>query len=146
MSEFKSRRCPECGGTIRLLAKPGRTMRYKTMMLSVPESIAIPTCDRCGEEWFDKRTSDAVEAALSQKYDNSLRERCMRYVEHIREQIPIGTLEDALGITRGYFSRIQAEKKSPSAQLVGELALIAKNPKARLRELEDAWKDESTAA
>ena len=54
MSEFKPRRCRECGeGTIRPLAKEGRRMPFRNMSaLLVPSTVAIPTCDACGNEWM----------------------------------------------------------------------------------------------
>jgi hypothetical protein len=49
MSEFKPRRCRECGtGTIRPLAK-------------VPSTVAIPTCDHCGNEWINAETAEALD-------------------------------------------------------------------------------------
>jgi hypothetical protein len=62
MSELKPRRCRECGeGTIRPLAKAGRTMPFRNLAaLPVPATLSIPTCDHCGNEWIDLKTARAL--------------------------------------------------------------------------------------
>lgn len=139
---MKERRCPQCGqGLIRLVAKRGRKMRYKNIELSIPSEIEIPTCAHCGEQWMGEDTLNAVDRALEHEYFALLRQRAIQLVARIRREVPIGRLEQAIGVSRGYFSRLQDEGKNPSAQLVGELAMLAKKPKARLRELEAAWEE-----
>jgi hypothetical protein len=66
MSEFKPRRCHECGeGTIHPLAKEGRRMPFRNMStLLVPSTLAIPTCNHCGNEYIDQETAEALDEAL----------------------------------------------------------------------------------
>jgi hypothetical protein len=67
MSEFKPRRCP-----IRPLAKEGRRMPFRNMsVLAVPSTLAIPTCDRCGNEWIDLQTAEALDEALRVEHSAS---------------------------------------------------------------------------
>ncbi len=68
MSEFKPRRCRECGeGTIHLLAKEGRRMPYREKVsLLVPSTLLIPTCNHCGNEWIDAETAKALDKALQE--------------------------------------------------------------------------------
>lgn len=55
MSETRPRRCRECGkGTIRPIQKEGPGQR----------TVAIPTCDHCGNEWIDPETAEALDEAL----------------------------------------------------------------------------------
>src|SRR5690349_9646384 len=85
MSEFKPRRCRECGeGTIRLLAKAGRKMPFRNLpALPVPSSFAIPTCDRCGNEWIDPRTAAALDDVLQAAYADELHKRFDAALEQI---------------------------------------------------------------
>jgi Peptidyl-tRNA hydrolase PTH2 len=63
MNEFKLRRCRECGeGTIRAIAKPGRMTPFRNVTISVPDTLAIPTCDHCGNEFIDASTAEALDA------------------------------------------------------------------------------------
>lgn len=42
-------------------------MPYRNMAaLSVPSTVAIPTCNHCGNEWIDSQTAAALDEALSQ--------------------------------------------------------------------------------
>ena len=63
MSDFNPRRCRECGeGMVRPLAKAGRTTPFRNMSaLAVPNTLAIPTCDHCGNEWIDPKTAEAID-------------------------------------------------------------------------------------
>lgn len=71
MSDFKPRRCRECGdGVIRPLAKEGRRVPYRdATALLVPATIEIPTCDHCGSEWIDHQTAVALDEALQPLYE-----------------------------------------------------------------------------
>lgn len=64
-----SRRCRECGeGTIHPVMMEGRKMPYRnTAALSVPSTVAIPTCNHCGNEWIDEQTAEALDTALTQE-------------------------------------------------------------------------------
>ena len=55
------------------VAKPGREMWYKNMMLPIPADLQIPTCSNCGEQWMDEVTLNAVDSALEQAYHARLR-------------------------------------------------------------------------
>jgi hypothetical protein len=55
--------CPDCGGDVRLIAKPGRTRRaIGGARQPIPEHIEIPTCDSCGAEWLDAQTASVLSA------------------------------------------------------------------------------------
>jgi hypothetical protein len=147
MSEVKTRRCHECGiGQIQPQARAGRFARYKNLMsLEIPESLPIPTCDNCGAEWLDERTAKDIDAALSSVYAQILRRRAITVIESILQKISARKLEDTLGITPDYLSKLRAGEHDPSPELVSELALIATDPKSRIQELEQFWANEQPA-
>jgi hypothetical protein len=146
MSEFKPRRCRECGeGLIRPLAKEGRRMPFRNMTaLRVPSTLAIPTCDNCGNEWIDPKTAQALDEALQGAYANELHRRLEGAIALILKtaEIPQRRLEQLLGLSVGYLSRLRARRGDASAQVVSALALLARDPKRRLKELDQLWASE----
>jgi transcriptional regulator with XRE-family HTH domain len=57
----------------------------------------------------------------------------------ITTHIPQRRLEELLGLSRGYISKLRAGDRNPSPELVSDLALIARDPEGRLQELESLW-------
>ncbi len=143
MSELKPRRCRECGeGMIRPLAKKGRRMPFRNMAaLPVPSTLAIPTCDHCGNEWIDRKTAEALDGALQSAYADELHKRLDAALERILtiSEIPQRRLEQLLGLSVGYLSRLRGRRGDASAQVVSVLALLAQDPKRRLKELDELW-------
>lgn len=140
MTKHARRTCRECGaGTVRLVARPGRTWRYRRLSLEVPPDFEIPTCDACGEEWLDRDQAQALDAALRAQYADRLRELFRLAVNVLRTRRSQRELERLLGLSQGYLSKVLAGKKVPSEALVAGLVLIAKSPDRRLRELETTW-------
>lgn len=141
----KSFRCAECGiGTVRPLATPGRTMRHRTMLVSVPADLRIPTCDHCGAEWIDEEAALAIDQALEAEYRRLLLRMAGQSLETLTEHTSLRELEQLLGLSQGYLSKVRSGARNPSPELVGNLALLAADPKRRLRELHRLW--ESAAA
>jgi hypothetical protein len=150
MEPFRVRRCRECGeGSIRPVAKPGRTMPYRTMhALGIPAAVAIPTCDRCGSEWIDEQTATDLDEALEKEYRAALRARLEEALQRIGkiDQVSRRRIEHLLGLSEGYLSRIAHDRGNPSAQLVSALALVAEDPERRIDELEKLWNPKYRAA
>jgi len=146
MGEFKPRRCRECGeGMIRPLAKDGRRMPFRNMAaLAVPSTLAIPTCDNCGNEWIDPKTAQAIDEAMQGAYADELHKRLVAAVDLILKatEIPQRRLEQLLGLSVGYISRLRSGRGDASAQVVSALALLAQDPKRRLKELVQLWASE----
>ncbi len=133
-------RCVECGeGKVRPLAKQGRQTRHKTMMLEVPADLEIPTCGHCGAEWFDDATARAVDEALEGIYRHELRERVRAAIDTLTEHVSQRKMERMLGLSHGYLSKLRNGSCDPSPELVGNLALLAHDPKRRIRELVEYW-------
>ena len=147
MSELKPRRCRECGeGMVRPVAKAGRKMPFRNMAaLTVPSTLAIPTCDHCGNEWIDPKTARAIDAALQRAYADELHKRLEAALVRILAAAHVSQrhLEQLLGLSIGYLSRVRSKRGDASAQLVSALALIAKDPKRRLSELDHIWQPEA---
>lgn len=136
-------RCLKCRQkSVRLRMRPGRTVRFRNMKaLSVPEDLPIPTCGRCGAEYVDPQTAARIDVALMETYRNALRRWVRRAIDIVTEYISQRRLELLLGLSQGYLSRLRAGHGNPSPELVSHLALMAHDPPARLRELEQFWAD-----
>lgn len=131
--------CPECGGTVRPTKGPGRYARHYTMRFEIPHDLATPKCDECGEEWVDKATAEKVDKALSKLYRAELQRRAKAAIETLMEHAKQQDAETFLGLSQGYVSHLRAGRKTPSPDLVALLALLAADPRRRLREVEDFW-------
>jgi hypothetical protein len=120
-------------------------MPFRTMAaLAVPDSLAIPTCDHCNAEWIDPRTAAAIDKALQVAYAEELHKRLEAAVDSIltATEIPQRRLEHLLGLSAGYLSRLRGRRGDASAQIVSVLALLAHDPKRRLKELDQLWASE----
>lgn len=148
MSEFKPRRCVECGeGMVRPLAKAGRRSPYRNMAaVSIPADFMIPTCDRCGAERIDGPTAEALDEVLEVAYSKELTDRLVRAVDRILETgITQRRLEQLVGLSQGYLSRLKTERGEASPLVVAALALLAQDPR-RLQELNRLWGPEGATA
>jgi len=147
MKKRKGFRCVECGeGTVLPLAKAGRLTRHRTMRLEVPSDLEIPTCDRCGTEWYDDTTARTVDEALEGIYRRELRERVRAALDVLTGHVSQRQLERMLGLSHGYLSKLRSGACDPSPELVGNLALLAHDPARRLRELGEFWGTADDAA
>jgi hypothetical protein len=140
-SKTTERRCHACGtGRVRPLARPGRRVRYKTIAaLEVPPEVAVPTCDACGTEWMTESTARQVDAALAAVYRRVLHDQARKALATLTRHVTQRRLEELLGLSQGYLSKIRSGDRTPSPEFVGHLALLARDPEPRLRELQDLW-------
>lgn len=123
-------RCPECGGRVELVARPGRFREYlRGVHLEVPSDCGIPTCTDCAEESMSSEFSEQLDRSLA----CVLQERLRKHVQRIRE-MHVGTsqleIEQALRVTPSYLSHVLSGRKVPSGSLVEMLALFAEVPGA----------------
>jgi DNA-directed RNA polymerase subunit RPC12/RpoP len=66
--EIKLPRCSECGGAMKLTAKPGRIREYRRgVVLPIPDDFETPICSRCGEEFMIPEVSDELDALLQEE-------------------------------------------------------------------------------
>jgi hypothetical protein len=63
--------CFECGGTLKIVAKPGRLTSDENLLYEIPSELKISTCTNCGEAFEDSfikvKIANSVE---SQKKSN----------------------------------------------------------------------------
>jgi hypothetical protein len=147
MSAKTRRRCYECGeGTIRPVAKAGRTDRYKTMTLEIPASLKIPTCTACGAEWMDKSIATKITQALEEQYNERIHALAAGAIAVIVKETTQRHLEELLGLSQGYVSKLRSGKEIASPTLAAQLVMIAKDPAGRLQEIADLWKKQPRTA
>ncbi len=107
--------------------------------LELPESLAIPTCTNCGEEWLDADTTEALERALSDAASKALTSLSIEAIAVLAEHSAQRDLENLLDLSHGYLSKVKHGKEKPSALLAALLALLARNPERRLGEIRNFW-------
>ena len=133
--------CSSCGkGAVEPLRKHGRQMTFRNFAaLDLPESLAIPTCTSCGEEWLDAETTEALERALADAASKALTSLSVKAIGVLAEHSAQRDLEDLLDLSRGYLSKVKHGKEKPSALLAALLALLARNPERRIEEVRRFW-------
>lgn len=133
--------CSSCGkGAVEPVQKPGRRMRFRNFKaLELPASLAIPTCNSCGEEWIDAGTTEALERALADAVTMVLTKLSEEAIQVLSEHCAQRDVEELLDLSRGYLSKVKHGKEKPSALLTALLALLARNPERRLDEVRRFW-------
>jgi NMD protein affecting ribosome stability and mRNA decay len=128
MSKVK-RRCGKCGQReVSADAAPGRVATYRRMTLEIPASIKIPTCRNCGARWFDEATAATLDDALEPIYQRTLRGRLQQDLGALLGRgVTEARIEEALGVSRGYLSRLRSGSRTPSRELVVAVAYMAKD-------------------
>ena len=128
MSKAK-RRCGKCGHReVSDHAAPGRLATYRHMRLEIPTGIKIPTCGNCGARWFDEATAAVLDNALEPIYGQTLRERLESDLRVILGKgLTDARVEQSLGVSRGYLSRLRSGRRVPSRELVVAVAYMAKD-------------------
>ena len=130
--------CAHCGRlAVRPFARPGRTMRYRTLLaFPVPADCAIPTCSRCQSEYVGAETRERLDVLLAPLYERELTHRLQVALKEVLTVISQRKLELRLGLSQGYLSRLLTGAGRPSEPLLALLMLLARDPRARLMELE----------
>ncbi len=132
--------CVACAkGMVKLTAKAGRREWQRSVELEVPADFEIPTCTHCGEEYMNGEIARELDKALMPAYEERIRQLFTGALERLLEITGPTDLERKLGLSQGYLARIKAGTVTPSQQLVAMLASFARDPKKRLRELEETW-------
>ena len=109
--------------------------------MPIPEDVAIPACGRCQSEYLDEATSSSLAVRLQEVYLQSLRTRARIAIDILSHHISQRRLEQLLGLSQGYLSRLGAKAGTPSPALVALLALIADEP-TRLAQIHRLWADQ----
>jgi Helix-turn-helix domain len=132
--------CGECGRReVEPRTAAGRMSPYKNFpALPVPDDLAIPTCRHCGAEWIGARDAELIDAALEKAAADVLSRLAREALESMIDGVTQRDLEQRLGLSPGYISKVKRGHEVPSPALVSALTLLAVRP-ARLRELELVW-------
>ena len=133
--------CLRCGGhTVRPMQRPARTVSYRVFpALPLPADLPIPTCRRCYAECLEPETTQRLHELLPLLYQAELRRLAGNELRAISPCISQRRLELQLGLAQGYLSRLLAQAGNPSSPLVLLLGLIAREPQARLAEVQAYW-------
>ncbi len=135
------RPCSACGrGTIRPTTGPGRRVGFKQIpSVELPQKFSVPTCTVCGVPSLDKKTLRKMDRALEVAYRERLADEmivALRLLE--QNEISQREVENILGLSPGYLSKLKHRKEHPSSPLVAVTMLLAALP-SRLRELRSYW-------
>ena len=134
--------CLRCGShTVRPMQRPALTVSYRVFSaLPLPADLPIPTCGRCHAECLDPETTGLLRQLLPRIYEAELRRLAAQEIRALSPYISQRQLELLAGLAQGYLSRLLAQASNPSAPLVLLLGLIAKDPQARLSEVQAYWR------
>ena len=123
------RRCGKCGRCeVSAEAVSGRIATYRRMRLEIPAGVKIPTCGNCGARWFDEATAATLDEALEPIYQRTLRNRLQDDLGILQGRgLTEARIEEALGVSRGYLSRLRSGSRTPSRELVVAVAYMAKD-------------------
>ena len=134
--------CLRCGGhTVRPTQRPARTVSYRVFSaLPLPADLLVPTCSRCHAECLDAETTQRLHELLPHLYQAELRRLAGQELRALSPFISQRQLELFVGLAQGYLSRLLAQAGNPSSALVLLLGLIAKDPQARLGEVQAYWR------
>ena len=136
--------CSLCGAqrAVRLRRRPGRTIAYRTLpALPLPEDVALPSCYRCKAEFLEQPAREVLAPLLVRLYAAELRRRIQEAIAVLAPLVSQRRLENHLGLSQGYLSRLKAGAGTPSPLLVLLLQQLALDPISRLREIERIWGD-----
>ena len=133
--------CQRCGShTVRPMQRAARSVSYRVFpALPLPADLPIPTCGRCHAECLDLETTGLLHQFLPRIYEAELRRLAEQEIRALSPYISQRQLELRIGLAQGYLSRLLARAGNPSSALVLLLGLIAKDPQARLNEIQAYW-------
>jgi hypothetical protein len=133
--------CPACGkGTVAPRGGKGRSFPYRQVpALEIADDFLIPTCDSCNEMFISATVAKKLDAHLERQYQRLLADVVKSAIARIATHAPQQELEQLLGLSHGYLSKLRNGKREPSPTLVGELMMLAENPRKRVVELRRHW-------
>jgi hypothetical protein len=138
---MKTFECSACGkGRVAPRRGKGRSFPYKQVpAVEIADDFEIPTCDACGEMFIGAALARKLDAHLERQYLRLLAAAVKAAIEKLAEHARQQELEQLLGLSHGYLSKLRNGKKEPSPALVGELMMLAENPQKRVVELRRHW-------
>lgn len=134
--------CPACAqGMVAMRRGKGRVFPYKQVPeLEIKEDFEIPTCDACGEMFISATVAKKLDAHLEERYLQVLTDAAKTAISKLTAHWPQQELEQLLGLSHGYLSKLKRGRKEPSPALVSELLILAHDPAKRITELRQHWR------
>ncbi len=131
-------------GAIENRAEPGRIVTHHGLRLEIPATVEIPTCNHCGERFYNDDIAKRVDAAL----DEELQARRLRVIRIALKELERLTtrsrIESLLDISPGYLSKIMNGKKPVTHRMAVLLDTLAQEPGKNLERTIRAFEDDET--
>jgi len=138
-------KCPKCNAKMVRRGRAGRTAAFRNLAaLELPADFPIPMCIRCRHEFLDQEAWEALRPLHEAAYRRVLTRRIQAAISELGKVTSQKRLEQLLGLSQGYLSRLLHGAGVPSPELVSNLAILANDPQTRLRELERYWGEAET--
>ena len=137
-----TRACPVCGeGAISPVGETGRLVVHHGVRLEIPEDVEIPTCDHCGERFYDSDTAARVDARLDEVLERRRFAVFRDALARIERLTTRSKLETILDWSPGYISKMLRRGKVEQ-RTAALLELVAVDP-GRLAQFLEALEDSS---
>jgi transcriptional regulator with XRE-family HTH domain len=89
---------------------------------------------------MDDDVAESIDRAMEPLYRARLREMVTRAIEALGRVISQSELERKLGMAQGYLTKLKNGHRSPSPEIALQLAMLARQPAKRLKEIDDIWR------
>jgi hypothetical protein len=138
---MKTFECPACAmGRVAPRGGKGRVFPYKRLpAVEVADDFQIPTCDACGEMFIGAAVSKKLDVQLERRYLGLLAQTATAGIAKLSQHPRQQELEQLLGLSHGYLSKLRIGEEDPSPALVAELMTLAEKPQKRVVELRRHW-------
>jgi hypothetical protein len=135
---MKRSTCPQCGGKLATVNLKGEAWPYRDQPeLQVARDFTVLRCTDCGESSLDAAQTEAFDAVLAESYADVRVERQSQLIQSIIRQCELrqSDLEALMGVSAGYLSKAQHQRKVLSPPTFRLLFLLAGDPSGIVREL-----------
>jgi len=121
--------CTVCGeGAIESRAEPGRIVTHHGLRFEIPATVAIPTCNNCGERFYNDDVAKRVDMALDEELQARRLRVIRRAVTELERLTTRSRIERLLDISPGYLSKLMNGKKPATHRMAVLLDTLAQEP------------------
>ncbi len=120
-----------CGGEIRPTNIRGERWPYRDAVdLLIDEDLFMPVCAACGEMMLDEGDSKRLDEVLQRAYEEHRHKATEQLIVCITRDFNItqGEIEQILGMSTGYISKVKRREKMLSAQAFRTLFMLSEEP------------------
>lgn len=135
------RHCPSCKTytvTEQVVSTQGFAYRNLAHIL-LPADFTLPHCTTCNRLQLTPQASARLAQLLQLLYQTEIQQRARAAIDRLNQVTTQHRIEQLLGLSQGYLSRIRAGQRQPSEELVSHLTLLARQPDKYVRRLERFW-------